>query len=114
MTDAEFWEAERGLWLGGVEAFRRWLAAECVMVFPEPAGILHGTAILDGVAAAPRWERADFADRLLRRCGDAAAVLAYRVDAARADGAPYRALCSSTYAAEAGAWWLLQHQQTPA
>ena len=40
-----------------VEAFRRWLAAECVMVFPEPAGILHGTAILEGVAAAPRWKR---------------------------------------------------------
>ena len=42
MTDAEFWEVERSLWLGGPAAFRAWVAADCVMVFPEPAGILTG------------------------------------------------------------------------
>ena len=36
MTDAEFWEVERSLWLGGPAAFRAWVAADCVMVFPEP------------------------------------------------------------------------------
>ncbi len=114
MTDAEFWDVERRLWLGGAEAFRAWVAADCLMVFPDPAGILTGPAIVDGLAAAPRWERVGFADQALRRTDDAVAVLAYRAEAVRPGGDPYRALCSSTYAHAAGAWWLVQHQQTPA
>ena len=114
MTDAEFWEVERKLWLGGPEAFRAWVAADCLMVFPEPAGILTGPAILDGLAAAPRWQRLEILTPALRRGGDSVAVLAYRAEAARPAGEPYHALCSSTYVREAGAWWLVQHQQTPA
>jgi hypothetical protein len=114
MTDGEFWEVERGLWLGGAAAFRRWVAAECLMVFPAPAGILVGPAILESLGAAPRWERVEIAEKVLRRTGEAAVVLAYRAEAARPGGAPHRALCSSTYVNEAGDWWLVQHQQTPA
>ena len=113
MTDAEFWEVERSLWLGGGEAFRTWVSADCVMVFPEPAGILTGPAVFDGLAAAPRWERLEITTPLVRRCGSEAAVLAYRAEARRAGGAPHRALCSSSYVQQAGEWWLMQHQQTP-
>jgi hypothetical protein len=114
MTDAEFWDAERELWTGGPEAFRRWMAAECLMVFPAPTGILTGAAAVEAVAAAPRWAEVAFADRHLRRPGGEAAVLAYRAEAARPGGEPWRALCTSTYVRLAGAWWLVQHQQTPA
>lgn len=114
MTDGEFWEVERGLWLGGAAAFRRWVAAECLMVFPVPAGVLAGPAILESLAGGPRWEQVAFGEKLLRRTGDAAVVLAYRAEAARPGGALHRALCSSTYVNDAGDWWLVQHQQTPA
>lgn len=114
MTDAEFWDVERGLWLGGADAFRAWVATDCLMVFPEPAGIVRGPAIFDGLASAPRWERVDFVQRQVQRIGEAAAVLAYLAEAARPGGAPHRALCSSTYIQQAGDWWLVQHQQTPA
>ena len=84
------------------------------MVFPEPAGILTRPAILDGVAAAPRWERGRLRrppaaplPATRRRCSPTAST------PPAADGAPYRALCSSTYVRLAGAWWLVQHQQTP-
>ena len=40
MTEAEFREVERALWLGGAEASRARVAAECLMVFPAPAGLL--------------------------------------------------------------------------
>ena len=113
MTDADFWEVERSLWLGSAAAFRAWVAADCVMVLPEPAGIVTGRAIIDGVKAGPRWGRIDFAAPLVRRPGTEAAVLAYRAEAERPDGVPYRALCSSSYLQQAGAWWLVQHQQTP-
>ena len=112
MTDAEFWEVERSLWLGGPVAFRAWVAAECVMVFPEPAGIVAGQAILDGLRSGPRWERVDFAGPLVRRTGTEVTVLAYRAEAARPGGDLYRALCSSSYVQQAGGWWLVQHQQT--
>ena len=59
MTDAEFWEVERSLWLKGAEAFRAWVAPDCVMVFPEPAGILTGDEIVAAVARSPRWERVE-------------------------------------------------------
>ena len=115
MTDAEFWEVERSLWLGGPEAFRAWVAAECLMVFPAPAGILDGPAILEGLAAAPRWERVEMSGRRspAQRRGGGGARLP-RGGAARRDGVPHSALCSSTYVALAGDWWLVQHQQTPA
>ena len=113
MTDAEFWEVERSLWLGGPAAFRAWVAADCVMVFPEPAGILTGASIIEGLKAAPRWGSVAFEAPLVRRTGNEAAVLAYRAEATRPDGAPHRALCSSSYVQQAGDWWLVQHQQTP-
>jgi hypothetical protein len=112
MTDAEFWAAERELWTGGPEAFRRWMAADCLMVFPEPTGILDGPAAVEAVGQAPRWQAVAFDDARLRRSGGDAAVLAYRAEAARPGGAPWRALCSSTWVRLAGAWWLVQHQQT--
>ena len=111
MTDAEFWQVERELWTGGPEAFRRWMAAECLMVFPDPTGILTGPAAIEAIGGAPRWQRVGFAGGLLRRTGEAA-VLAYRAEATRPGGEAWRALCSSTYARLAGAWWLVQHQQT--
>lgn len=113
MTDGEFWEVERGLWLGGAAVFRRWVSPDCLMVFPDPAGMMDGASVIEVVGTSPRWERADLTERLLRRIGEAAAVLAYRVEAIRSGLTHHRALCSSTYVAEAGAWWLVQHQQTP-
>jgi hypothetical protein len=113
MTDAEFWEVERSLWLKGGEAFRAWVAPDCVMVFPEPAGILSGEGIVDSVARAPRWQRLAISAPVLRRTGTAAVVLAYRAEAHRGVGEPHRALCSSAYVHDAGDWWLVQHQQTP-
>ena len=92
MTDAEFWEVERELWLGGPEAFRAWVAAECLMVFPEPAGILTGPATSRGWR--PRRAGAGrLRAPLVRRTGYEAAVLAYRAEATR-PAAPRRALCA--------------------
>lgn len=113
MTDAEFWEVERSLWLKGAEAFRAWVAPDCVMVFPEPAGIVTGDEIAATVVRSPRWERVEFARPILRRVGTLAVTLAYRAEARRAGAEPLRALCTSAYVQDAGDWWLVQHQQTP-
>jgi hypothetical protein len=113
MTDGEFWEAERQLWLGGVETFRRWMPTHSLMAFPEPVGVLTGTAVIENISPGPRWETIGFAEPELRRTGTIATVLAYRAEATRPGGLPYRAICTSTYVQDAGTWWLIQHQQTP-
>ena len=113
MTDAEFWQIERELWLGGPEVFRRWVARECLMVFPDPVGILTGPTVVESIAPGPRWQTVTFLVTALRRLGGDVAVLAYRVEAGRPAGATYRAFCSTTYVQQAGDWWLMQHQQTP-
>lgn len=113
MTDAEFWQIERELWLGGPEVFRRWVARECLMVFPDPVGILSGPTVIESIAPGLRWQAVSFPVTAVRRLGAEVAVLAYRVEATRPVGAPYTANCSTTYVQQAGDWWLMQHQQTP-
>ena len=84
------------------------------MVFPEPAG--HPDRARDPRGRSPPRRAGSGSSStapLIRRTGNEAAVLAYRAEAARPDGAPHRALCSSSYVQQAGDWWLVQHQQTP-
>lgn len=111
MTE-EIVELERALWLEGAERFRACMAEGCVMVFPEPVGILRGDDILAGLEGVPRWSDLALAGLVATTAGDTA-ILAYRAEARRGDGPPYRALCSSTWIRRAGAWRILAHQQTP-
>lgn len=113
MTDEGFWQTERRLWLGSADVARRWIARECLLVFPDPVGILAGPTVIENLSPSPRWERIDFMDGALRRIGTDAAVLAYLAEAVRIGGEGYRALCSSTWVRQAGDWCLVQHQQTP-
>ena len=113
MNEAAIWDIERDLWLGGVAEFERAMAPGCVMVFPEPVGILAGPAILDGLRQAPRWSAVEMTGRQISLIGDSVAVLAYRATGQRGDSPLYRALCCSTYFKQGEAWHLVQHQQTP-
>jgi Domain of unknown function (DUF4440) len=110
----DLWALERALWLEGPERMRAAMAADCVMVFPEPAGILAGPAILAGLAAAPRWAELAIAGARVARPRRGVAVLAYRAEARRADGPAYRALCASVWLEAEDGWRIAAHQQTPA
>ena len=73
---------------------------------------VYAEAIAESLQDAPRWDSVDFEDRSEARAGDTM-VLAYKAIGQRGKERPYVALCSSTYARQAGAWKLLAHQQTP-
>lgn len=113
MEDQWFWEIERGFWLGGEAHFRQMMAGDCVMVFPEPAGIMTGENIIKSLESAPRWTSVEMSMTVLRRTGDNVAVLAYRAEASREGAEPYRTFCSSTYLKSEHNWRLVQHQHTP-
>ena len=112
MTDT-IWSNERRLWLEGVDVHAELLHPDCIMTFAAPVGILSGPAIAESLTCAPRWAEVEMEDAHLARPSDDLAVLAYRADARRSGGEPYRAWCTSTYRRVGGAWALVQHQQTP-
>jgi ketosteroid isomerase-like protein len=113
VTEEDFWKSERRFWLEGEAHFLKMMAPGCIMVFPEPAGILAGEAITASLQSMPRWASVEMLDVALSRIGDQAVVLAYRAEARRGDDDPYRAFCTSTYAKTEDGWRLAQHQHTP-
>lgn len=113
MTDQdEIWDLEERFWTGGADSARQMTARDAVFVFPYPAGILQGDALLREKDVAQRWRSVVMSDRYLSRQGDIA-VLAYRVSAERSDVPIYEALCTSTYLKDDDKWLRLSHQQTP-
>lgn len=108
------WNLERAFWLGGVDVYQDHLAADALMVFPAPVGVLDRAATLAAIEAAPRWRSALFsAQRTLQPAADVF-ILCYAVHAKRDDAQPgYAALCSSTYVRQGEQWRLVLHQQTP-
>lgn len=112
IDDTEIWTLEREFWLSGADFFTRTMARNCLMVFPDPVGILTGPNIPKTLKGVPRWSTISMTEQ--RSAVDGATVtLVYRAEAVREGEPPYRALCSSTYVGRKGKWRLLQHQQTP-
>lgn len=112
MTGDVLWLIEERFWTSA-DAHRDTLDPGCLMAFPAPAGLLAGPGIAEGLAGAPRWTRVEMTERPLAQPAPDVAVLAYRARGVREGAAPYEAFCTSTCCSSAGAWRLIQHQQTP-
>jgi hypothetical protein len=110
--DLSLWHMEEAFWLQGIEAYRRAMRDDAVMVFPDPTGVLMGNEVFAALAAAPRWAEVSISERRILRAGPGVVLLVYRALAKR-EQAEYRALCSSSYASNDGVWKLVHHQQTP-
>lgn len=106
------WLIEERFWTAA-DAPRDTLDPGCIMAFPAPTGLLAGPGIADSLSGAPRWTRVEMTERRLAQPAPDVAVLAYRARGVREGAAPYEAFCTSTYRVSAGAWRLIQHQQTP-
>lgn len=111
--DGALWAIEEGFWTGGEATYRNIIDPDCIMAFPAPAGLLAGPAIAESLAGAPCWTRVEMTERHLAQPGPHMAVLGYRARGIREGAEPYEAFCTSSYRSVAGAWRLVQHQQTP-
>jgi hypothetical protein len=108
----ELWKAEKRFWLDGPGFYEENMAADALMVFPEPVGVLRGEAIVAGLRQGARWRSVEMTETVQTALA-ATAVLAYRARGQRDGAAPYSARCSSTYVRDGDRWKLLAHQQTP-
>jgi hypothetical protein len=113
MKDEEAWAFEEQFWTGGDDHYRSALDHASIMAFPAPVGILSGPAIIQSLAAGPRWISVEMSARNLARPQPGIMVLGYRASGKRAGAAPYQAFCTSSYRLTPSGWKLVQHQQTP-
>jgi hypothetical protein len=112
-NEGALWEMERGFWLNDAAYYTTFLAPDCIMVFPEPPGVLVGNEITAALEQAPRWETIEMENGSLVELDTRVTVPTYRAIAQRDGDPPYRALCSSIYTRTNSQWLLVHHQQTP-
>lgn len=111
-VESTLWERERRFWTGGEEYYRRNLANEVLMVFPDL--VLDRDGTIEAIAAAPRWMSVTFEQQRFVPLSDDAAAIHYRALARREDEPlPYQALATSLYVRRDGEWLLAIHQHTP-
>ncbi|WP_223877801.1 hypothetical protein [Histidinibacterium aquaticum] len=105
------WALEEHFWTSGADNARTTTAANAVMIFPYPPGILQGDQIWAHLRERTGWRSVVMAERRVTRCGDIA-ILTYRVSAEKPDVPIYMALCASTYLNDDNTWLRISHQQT--
>jgi hypothetical protein len=103
---------EEHFWTNGADTARATTAANAVMIFPYPPGILQGDQIWVHLRQRTGWRSVTMAERRVTRCGDIA-FLTYRVSAEKPDVPFHKALCASTYVLDDDGWLRFSHQQTP-
>ena len=103
---------EEHFWTSGADSARTTTAANAVMIFPYPPGILQGDQIWNHLWERTGWRSVVMAERRATGCGEIA-LLSYRVSAEKSDVPIYKALCASTYLHDGDRWLRISHQQTP-
>lgn len=102
---------EERFWKEGAAYYRRQLADDAVMVFPDD--VLVSDQIPDTVEGGKRWTHVELEEHRLIELTHGAALVTYKATARREDGAPYVARASSAYVNDGRRWKLAFHQQTP-
>ncbi len=113
MNDSRVWEFEESLWTGSAEHYRELIDRECLMVLPEPPFVHAGQQAIERVSDTPQWTRVALSQQQVKRPQEGLIVIAYKVEAYRAEEKAYTAFCTSTYRRlEHEVWRVVQHQQT--
>jgi hypothetical protein len=105
------WDMEEHFWTSGADSARSTTAANAVIIFPYPRGILQGNHIWAHLRQRTGWRSVIMAERRTTRCGYIA-ILTYRASAEKPDVPVFKALCASTYFHDEDSWLRLSHQQT--
>jgi len=105
---------EEQFWKGDAAFYRKNLADEAVMVFPDPAGVMIKDEMCSTIDDSPRWEIVELEELRVMELDDNAAVVTYKATAMReGEVLPYVARASSAYVRDGDRWKLAFHQQTP-
>lgn len=111
--EQELLALEKQFWTAGPEFYRGHVDEQCLLAFPEMAGVISRDSVAATVKEDQRWTDLSMEGSGFLQLDDLTAVLTYHAKAQRADGTPYAALVSSAYVKRRSGWKLAFHQQTP-
>ena len=111
--EQELLALEKQFWTAGPEFYRRHVDEQCLLAFPELAGVMSRESVVGTVKEDRRWSDLVVEEQGFLQLSDSSVVLTYHAKAQRADGEHYAALVSSAYVRRDGSWKLAFHQQTP-
>jgi hypothetical protein len=102
---------EERFWTEGADYYRRALADDALMVFPQR--VLVSEQIPAAIEGNARWSDVQLEEHRLIELDPRTAIVTYKATARRKGESPYVARASSAYVSDGRAWKLAFHQQTP-
>lgn len=98
---------------GEREFYQEHTAADALVVFPAPVGVITGDEMVSAINAGNPWSDYAISEPRIVEASSDSAILIYYVTAHRPGQPEYQALISSGYAQRDGQWKLVFHQHTP-
>ncbi|MEO5324093.1 hypothetical protein PV773_12290 [Mesorhizobium sp. CC13] len=106
-------ELERKFWTGDSKFFAEHADRECLVAFPDMAGVMSNADLAATASKPNRWKHLEMKLKGIVEPGNDIAVLTYEASAERDNGEPYRALVSTGYVRRLQGWKMMFHAQTP-
>lgn len=109
----ELLELEREFWTGDQEFFAENADRECLVAFPEMAGVMSNAELAATATKPHRWRNLEMKVQGIVEPGSDIVMLTYEAKAIRDNGEPYQALVSTGYVHRLQGWKMMFHAQTP-
>lgn len=109
----ELLELEREFWTGNQEFFAENADRECLVAFPDMAGVMSNAEIAATASKPNRWRNLEMKLQGMVEPGNDIVMLTYEAKATRDNGEPYSALVSSGYVHRLQGWKMMFHAHTP-
>jgi hypothetical protein len=109
----ELLELEREFWTGNQEFFAENADRECLVAFPEMAGVMSNAELAATATKPHRWRNLEMKVQGIVEPGSDIVMLTYEAKAIRDNGEPYQALVSTGYVHRLQGWKMMFHAQTP-
>ncbi len=112
LTD-ELLAIEKGFWTRGSDYFATHADGECLVAFPQMAGVMTNSDLAETARDPNRWRDLELELKGHVQPNESFAMLTYEAKAIRSNGDDYRALVSTAYIRRADGWKMVFHAQAP-
>jgi hypothetical protein len=104
---------EKKFWSGDSAFFAANADAECLVAFPDMAGVMENADLAKTAKNPRRWKDLEIELKGVIEPSDDVTLLSYEADATRENGEHYKALVSTGYKKHRDGWKMMFHGQTP-
>ncbi|WP_333474381.1 hypothetical protein [Aminobacter sp. HY435] len=109
----ELLELEREFWSGDEAFFAENADRECLVAFPDMAGVMSNADLAATARKPNRWKNLEMKLKGIVEPASDFVVLTYEARGVRANGDPYAALVSTGYVHRLQGWKMMFHAHAP-